>query len=435
MEDKGLSEFISFFGSLQQDANTIPLRFRARINNCGEVDFEFDAIELTKETSFILMLKDSNQFVSLKGKSEVGIELLTESLHFNSIGTSSNDACTFIQLKGNCSKAIFKRLLGETVLAPTLKIYMKGFQNFSQITATCDLGKVVLSGQSSIIDADAITGYIAIQSEAPVQTSDLLSWHKEANKLLEHVRRVMSFASATLLRVPVIEFFSNDILEITALSQSKQSSTSMRVFHFLDQQDIFEVAVRSFFKTPHEIKNLFFAIEWFSMDSTYSEVRLINAMTVLENLIASNLSEEDKLIRPKKQFESFRKSIRCLLRQAIKEWAESDTEREAILQEINEKMPDLNRKTLLKKLNILIERWSIPMHGIGEADILKAKKARDLIVHQGYYDHTRGEELWDHVTIIREVVVRIVLTTLGFEGRYISYVGGFHHEDFPPIIK
>ena len=84
------------------------------------------------------------------------------------------------------------------------------------------------------------------------------------------------------------------------------------------------------------------------------------------------------------------------------------------MQEINKKMPDLNRKTLLKKLNIIIQRWSVTMHGIKESDILAAKKARDLIVHQGYYDHNRGEELWVHITIVREIVVRIILTVLGF---------------------
>ena len=76
----------------------------------------------------------------------------------------------------------------------------------------------------------------------------------------------------------------------------------------------------------------------------------------------------------------------------------------------------------------------MPMHGINETDILAAKKARDLIVHQGCYDHNLGEELWVHVTIIREIIVRIILTVLGFKGRYVSHVGGFHDVQFPPAI-
>ena len=35
-----------------------------------------------------------------------------------------------------------------------------------------------------------------------------------------------------------------------------------------------------------------FVVDWFVMDTTYKEVRLVNAMTVLENLIASNLDDD-----------------------------------------------------------------------------------------------------------------------------------------------
>lgn len=55
------------------------------------------------------------------------------------------------------------RPLLETALVPTLKIHMKGFQNFHQLVATCDIGEIVMHGQSSIVDANTITGYIPLQ--------------------------------------------------------------------------------------------------------------------------------------------------------------------------------------------------------------------------------------------------------------------------------
>lgn len=438
MQDKGLSDFKFFSGSIQLIDKSVPIDFFALINQRGEVEFNFEPIALTNETSFILKSMSAEQtglnYFSLFGKSEDGTELRTEHFQINNLGPDSDESGNHIRLKGRCSKVIFMRPLVETALVPTLKMHMKGFQNFHQLVATCELGQIAMHGQSSILDADTITGYIAIQSKTTIQSADLLAWRSEANKLLEHVHRVMSFACSTLLGVTVIEFYSGNSLEVTVFSQGKQSPASMRVFHFMDQQDIFETAVKSFFNPPFEVKNLFFAVEWFAMDSSYSEVRLVNAMTVLENLIASNLSEAETLVRSKKEFEKVRKNIRCILKETVKEWFDNEDERAAALQEINEKMPDLNRKTLLKKLNIIIERWSVPMHGIKESDILAAKKARDLIVHQGYYDHNRGEELWVHVTIVREIVVRIILTVLGFKGRYASHVGGFHDVQFPPVI-
>lgn len=88
--------------------------------------------------------------------------------------------------------------------------------------------------------------------------------------------------------------------KITALSQSEHAPSGMRVIHFLDQQPFFEAAVKSFFEPPIRVKNLFFAIEWFSMNPSYSEVRLVNAMTALENLVDSNLADHDALIQSPK---------------------------------------------------------------------------------------------------------------------------------------
>ena len=438
MEDKGLSDFKSFSGSIQLNDRSVPMDFCAKINERGEAEFNFAPVALTNETIFILKSMSSEQiglsYFSLFGKSKDGTEFRTEDFQIHKLGTDSDESSHYIKFNGKCFKATFMRPLLETVLVPTLKINMKGFQSFHQLGTTCELGQIAMHGQSAILDADTITGYIAIQSKTPIQSADLLAWRSEGNKLLEHVHRVMSFASSTLLGVTVIEFYSENFLEVTVFSQGKQSPASMRVFHFMDQQDIFETAVKSFFNPPLTVKNLFFAVEWFAMNSSYSEVRLVNAMTVLENLIASNLSEEEKLVRPKKEFEKVRKNIRCVLKETIDEWFDNDGERAIALREINEKMPDLNRKTLLKKLNILIERWSVPMHGINETDILAAKKARDLIVHQGCYDYNHSEELWVHVTIIREIIVRIILTVLGFKGRYVSHVGGFHDVQFPPVI-
>ena len=42
------------------------------------------------------------------------------------------------------------------------------------------------------------------------------------------------------------------------------------------------------------------------------------------------------------------------------------------------------------------------------------------------------ETWWNHVTIVREVVVRFLLSALGFKRRYFSYVGGYHYAVFPP---
>jgi len=242
----------------------------------------------------------------------------------------------------------------------------------------------------------------------------------------------MSFALATVLKGPVIEFYAGDNLKVVALTQTRQLSAPFRTFHYLNQQPVFDAAVTSFFSPPFEVKNLFFAIEWFAMEATYKEVSLVNAMTALENLVASNLGDNDKLIQPKNGF----KTLRKVLKQRIDKWSTDEANiADGIVGELDEKLAELNRRSLRNNLITLTQRWSVPLDGIGEDKINAAKKARDLIVHRGHYSNDGqdvNDDLWEHVTVIREIVVRFLLTAIGYRGGYFSYLGGYHDAQFPP---
>lgn len=437
-QDLGLSEFKPFFGNLQAGNDTVPITFRARIDRAGKVEFDFGEIPLTKETNFINEHWDGEgsylSYFSLYGKAEDDTELETEDLYFTSLGNEWNkETGSRMRLAGGCSQAEFRRKLAMPTLKPTLRMHVKGFQNFGQLSANCNLGMIGMVGSMNIDDPDIITGHIEVQSDH--EPADLTAWHAEADKLLEHVRRVMSFASAAVLKGPVVEFFAGNDLKVVALSQTRQASAPLRIFHHLNQQPVFDAAVNSFFNPPFEVKNLFFAIEWFAMEATYNEVHLVNAMTALENLVASNLGENDALIRPKMEFEKTRKTLRTVLRRCIEKWSidESSVAEEIVL-ELNERLADLNRRSIFQKIMILAERWSVPLDGIGEEKIKKVISARNDVVHQGSYDKNKkgGDDLWGHTTVAREIVVRFLLVAIGYRGSYYSYIGGWHAAQFPP---
>ena len=83
----------------------------------------------------------------------------------------------------------------------------------------------------------------------------------------------------------------------------------------------------------------------------------------------------------------------------------------------------------------MANQWGVPFDGISDVEIRAAKKARDLIIHRGYYyeeGNNYQDDLWKHVTIIREILVRFILTAIGYEGDYISYFGGAHQAKFFP---
>lgn len=439
MKDKGLSEFNSFAGHLQVNGSTLKLTFLVRIDPAGEVEFDFGTIALTSETKFIMDFWHNTgakvKCYSLSGKSADGIEFNTDNLYFNNLGHNSSKASgSCMSPKGRCSSAKFHRNLPEPISMPIIRMRVKGFRNFQQLESKCYLGTITMGGKNPIEKPDTITGYIAVFSDN--EPSDLSEWRTESDKLLEHLRRVMSFASASVLQAPIIEYFSGNDLEVDALSQVSQKSAPMRTIHFLNQQPVFDSAVMSFFNPPIKVKNLFFAIEWFAMNSTYNEVRLINAMTVLENIVASNLGDKDALIRPPKEFKKTRKILRQVIKKCVDKWMPEEAEKaKEILDELNERLADLNRRSIFKKFKILVDRWSVPLDGISDDDFKAAKRARDLIVHRGHYyeeDKEAVVDLWQHITVVREIVVRIILTAIGYKGGYCSYLGGYHEAQFPP---
>ncbi len=439
MGNQDLMEIKSFSGTLEASGYSTPITFSASISHGGKIIFDFGVIPLIQQNAYILKLfhKESikSENFTLSGTSEDGTEFTTKDLYFTCLNDSwSKEAGSLMRPVGECQSAELLCTLDEISPKPLLRIRLKGFQNFYRLTATCRLGLIEMGGISLIDVPDTVTVSIEIRPEKP--PVDLATWHDEADKLLEHVRRLMSVASAAILQVPIIEYIVENKYKITVLSQSEHSPSGLCVIHFPDQQPFFEAAVKSFFEPPIQVKNLFFAFEWFSIGSSYSEVRLVNAMTAIENLVDSNLADSDTFIRPKSEFNTTRRVLRQVIKQCIEKWSDDDLKNvgEAVTA-LNEKLSDLNRRSIFEKIKRLAELWSVPLDGISDEQIKFAKAARDLIVHRGnYYEEGKdqGDNLWEHVTVIREIVVRFFLTAINFKGSYCSYLGGYHITQFPP---
>ncbi len=171
------------------------------------------------------------------------------------------------------------------------------------------------------------------------------------------------------------------------------------------------------------------------MCGDYRESKLITSMTVLENLIDSNLTDNDTKILPDKVFEKLRKKLSSVVKELAPEWSDNDEEQKAYIKELNDRFSDLKRRSLMDKISLLAKRWGVDLSGVPEEFIKEAKRARDQVVHRGYYQPKAGaaRDLHDHVVTVREVVVRFILTTLRFEGSYLSYFGGYQTRTFKKV--
>jgi hypothetical protein len=366
---------------------------------------------------------------SFHAAAQDGARFETDHLFFSSLGMSPTARLT---PTARCRKGTLRYALKEPAEHPALRIRLKGFRNFVSLHADCALGRIAMNGPHEIDDANSALGRLVLQADDT--PADAVQWRAEGEKLLEHVRRVMSFAASSLLRAPLTEYIADSEVEVTILSQTRQSTSAIALVHFLAQDAIFAAAVRSYFSPPVAVKHLFFAIEWFAMEATYNEVRLVNAMTALDNLIDSNLEPAEAMILPGNQFNKTRRVLLSVVRACLGKWAAVQAEDAS--RELNEKLADLNRRSLLRKLELLAARWKVPLDGISPECLKAAKQARDKIVHRGqYYEDAKDSDadLWTHVTVVREVAVRFLFTAIGYSGRYISHMGGYHDAVFPPL--
>lgn len=433
MEPQTLMETKTFSGTLSKNSDKTEVSFSVRVEISGEAIITLDRFPLDASTKFISVYfhnagTDFERFF-LCGAAPDGTNFECDNIIFTSLGNEFSEGEQTICPVTHYSLA--KMIMPcESTELPVLIWRVKGFQSFAPLFDSIDLGTVEMVGAKEMDGKDEVSGFIRITAtSAP---TDLELWRESAASLCDHLRHIMSFAVNVDLASPITEFMSQRRVEVELYSRSKQQKSIWPPFNWLHLQDIFRCAVRSYVEPVLPVKNLFFAIQWFNMHGSYREANLISSMTVLENLIDSNLTKQDGLLLGEKTFETLRKKLSLVVKEQAKGWTADETEQQAFVCELNNRFSDLKRRSLIEKLNLLATRWGVRLDDFDTRKIAEAKSARDQVVHRGHYvpgPKVVGD-LHDHVLTVRELVVRFILTSLQFEGRYNTFVDGQHDREF-----
>ncbi len=419
----------SFSGTLSIDSYSLNVQFKVALSKAGEAIIDLAPLTYNTETLFISQYIDQEESrfseFTLSGKAEDSTTFHCEDIIFPALNRQIFEGVCSICPKSDYSKVQIE-IPAQSPGLPLVKWHLKGFEAFHELSASTRLGRLQMVGAMNAAVADEITGFLAVKAES--LPPSLLEWREEVEKLCQHVRYVMSFAVGKVIGFPIKEFNHESRASVEVFSQSNQLDTGMPTFNRLNLATIFECAVRSYFEPPIIVKNLEFAIQWFLMRGAYREANLISSMTVLENLIDSNLSQGDALILTPKKFEQLRKKLSKVVKDEAINWTDKVDEQAAYVKELNDRFSDLKRKSLIDKVKLLAIQWGVRLDGINDDSIRAAKIARDHVVHQGSYQAKPGDtlDLHDHLLTTRELVVRFILTALGFEGKYYTFIGGWN---------
>jgi len=444
MPSKAPYPFVAYTGVLSKGARQWPIRFQMRLDQNGELRFLVRPMSLTAETSDIRNTASNSStvpFFRLEGTSRDGRRFHSDHMVMRGMSHSSTPTSSRLKLKLKCSKGVLRRE-AEGSERTFVRYWLRGFEAYPAIHTTCELGEVVMQGRHPAPSDSKPSGLLQVRPiDPPV---DFSAWRKEVEALCLHIQSLMSFAQSRVMKAPIEEIWDGTNFEEVILGQSKSRRPGQPVIHPMTLQGFFQRAVAAYFSPPISVKNLSYAMEWFAMDAAYTETRLMNAMTALECLTDSNLSPDETAFFSQKRFRKIAEHVRKAAPAALaatkgeaNEGAQPLAE-QAFLGSLPAKLMDLNRRPIAEKVMLLADRWGVPLWDLlTDGAMANAFSARNKIVHRGWYyqpDAGTPEErdLWDHVYLMREVVIRFVLTALRYEGSYLSFHGGQHDVVFPP---
>jgi hypothetical protein len=94
------------------------------------------------------------------------------------------------------------------------------------------------------------------------------------------------------------------------------------------------------------------------------------------------------------------------------------------------KIGEINRYPFKENLWEFLKEYKVPLEGIKQ-DIEPAVNARHQIVHRGLYN-SGDQSIRDHLAVLRELLSRIFLALLKYDGEYQSFLNGPEWKKFPP---
>jgi len=359
------------------------------------------------------------EYLELEGTGSSGEKFSSDNFYMTSFKHSS-DATegTIIQFFGRCAQASLLREMQIPSPRKQLIWYLRQFEAFGRLRRDTAFGRISASGARPSDNPKHLTGQIVI--EALDDTDE--GWWEQSDQLLDHVTRIMSLARGTYLR-PIIErrvHGSTEIFKVLELDVGEKPFLSP--FHPQNLRPIFDCACDGFAALAGAMKSLDPAIQWLLAPASYDEIRLITAMTALENIVEAAYPEKKTRIVPRGTFNKFAKAVRTLIRE------------HGLPQALQAKLPELNRPPLIDKLIRYVNEQEIVIADFAKHALEQLIKARNAIVHRGLYfdaDDPHQIDVWEHILVAKELGIRILLKALRFEGSYFSALHEGKQLSFP----
>jgi hypothetical protein len=168
------------------------------------------------------------------------------------------------------------------------------------------------------------------------------------------------------------------------------------------------------------------------MNPRYLELDFVSCMTALEHLAKVYGEKNSRAVSPGREF--FEAEVEPVLREQLAALQTETLAPDALaaLKKATNKIRELANPTLQDSLTHMLKGYGVPMAGF--EDVLPGLiKLRNEIVHRGVAREGDVRKLQHEVDRVRELLTRIFLRLLDYQGRYDSYLTGKEESvQFPP---
>jgi hypothetical protein len=324
-----------------------------------------------------------------------------------------------------------------------LRYDLPGFRCFRTIRRMTDVGEIKATGTAKIEDYNRINGAITVKLERSVP---IMEWLIRADEQVDLILDIFSLAGGRYLEWVRKSFiFRDQWIKTLFRSPVRRGKPELPIFHYLNMQPVFDLSISNYNKTIKHETGFGIALELFLISSLYTESRFVTNFLALEHFVntyTQNIGQQTLL--PEDEFATFlKKEIKEGLKRAkedIKKYRETKGLNPGSIkkafQAISGKIRELNRYPFSRNMWKFLCETGVPMNGLPADDVNNLIKIRQTLIHSGsspLVGHPEAKNIQRSLFLLRELLTRIFLTLLKYEGEYLSFLHGQEFIHFPSI--
>ncbi len=430
----------------QQESNVIDICFDMECRDDGNIKLLIKPPEFRRDITWLIDVfhEPSNSTrLFLKGQTADGDNITSSNIYLTQASPQIRQGGerNILAVEVECTElrvsiTDFERGLIKST-AGCIRYDIKGFRCFQAISVMAGIGNIAAAGTATIDDYDKITGAISVETNKLGRVSD---WARRSSDQVELILDIFSLAGGRYLEWSRQTLsLGNEWVETVFRSTAHRGKPSYPIFHFLHMQPVLELAVNRYSKKVKDTSGLGVAIEQFLIPSLYVETQFTTSFMALEQLVNTFANAQSRsTILSDEEFADFviPEVMAGLKRAQIAIKASRDTKeaREKSLSKsckaIRGKINELNRYPFIQNMWKFLAEIGVPIEDLPREEIEKMVQTRHTIIHSGSIPpDSKGKQ--QALSLLRELLTRIFLTILKFEGEYSSYLNGHQFKQFP----